>query len=666
LENGLTSNRSEAASTALTVEDLVDMFENAEDATLDARKLSERDRDYTDGKQLSSDELKALKKRGQPEVIINRIKRKVEFLKGYEQSQRVDPRALPRTPKHEADADGVQQALRYVADDQRFDQMRSRVWDNLIVEGMGGYRVGVKDGYDGLEVTIRRFAWDRMFYDPHASEPDFSDAGYLGGVIWMDYDEAVAKYGSSPDALDALETTLDSASLTDTYDDKPKFRVWADKKRRRVRVVQIWIKRLDQWYFAEFTKGGILLSGASPHKTDKDESDCELIFGSCYINRDNERYGIVREMISPQDEINKRRSKALHLLNVNQTILEEGAVADVEKFRAEKARADGTLIVNPGFFDKIKTETRDDLAAAHLQLSQEAKNEIDMMAGNIALQGNALQKSAASGKAIIASQQGGAMEIAAPLDALRDLDVRVYRAVWYRIRQYWTAEKWVRVTDDENNVKWLGLNVEPQRAEMLKAQNPDKIEATVGSIAELDCDIIIDDAPDGLTPQLEQFQTLVELKKYDANNELPFRAIVAASPNLKNRERVLAEMDKAKEPPPEVAQLQQRMKQLEMAMAEAKVADTQASAQLKQAQAQAAMMPDPQQPAQGDPGPTEAEWRETMASAEQKQSAAVLNYARADQIGVETMLAPQQLAQQASNEQAKISAMQNRQTQGAR
>jgi hypothetical protein len=646
LENAVNDAPStgEAEAGLLTVEDLVALFEDAEDATLTSRKRSERERDFVDGKQLSAEEIKALEKRGQPEVIINRIKRKVDFLKGYEMSQRVDPRALPRTPKHEDDADGVQQALRYVADDQRYDQLRSRVWDNLIVEGMGGYRVGVKEGYDGIDVTINRFAWDRMFADPHSSEPDFSDAGYLGGVLWKDYDEAAAEY---PDALDALETTLDSASLSDTYDDKPKFRVWADKKRRRVRIVQIWIKRIGVWYFAEFTKGGILKSGRSPHVTDQGESDCELIFGSCYVSRDNDRYGLVREMISPQEEINKRRSKALHLLNSNQTTMEDGAVDDVEKFRREKARPDGTMVVNPGFFDKIRTETREDLAAAQMQLSQEAKNEIDMMAGNIALQGNALQKSAASGKAIIASQQGGAMEIAAPMDELRDLDKRVYRAIWYRIRQYWTAEKWVRVTDEERNVKWLGVNVDPQRGEMLKQQNPDKIQGTIGSLAELDCDIIIDNAPDGLTPQLEQFQTLVELKKYDANNEIPFRAIVAASPNLKNRERILAEMDKAKEPPPEVAQLQQRMKALEMAMAEAKVAETQSKAMLNEANARKAMMPEQGQPMQADPGPTEAEWRETMASAEQKESAAVLNYAKAQQTEVETMLAPQQMAAQA-------------------
>lgn len=625
----------------LGVTELINMFETSEDASQTARQLAERDRDYVDNIQLTAEELKALKARKQPPLIINRIKRKVDFLKGYEMSQRIDPRALPRTPRHEEDATAVEQVLRYVAEDQNFDQLRSKVWENLIVEGAAGYRVGIKEGYDGIEVTLHRVPWDRMFWDPHSSEADFSDAGYIGLVRWDDYDEAAALY---PDKLDFLEATLNSASLSDTYDDKPKFRVWADKKRRRVRIVQIWVKRQDKWYWAEFTKGGILKAGPSPYQTDKGESDCELIFGSAYVNRDNERYGLVREMIGPQDEINKRRSKALHLLNVNQTTLEKGAVPDVERYRREAARPDGVMEVNPGFFDKVRSETRLDLAQAQMNLLQEAKNEIDMMAGNIALQGNALQRSAASGKAIIASQQGGAMEIAPIMDALRHLDIRVFRSIWYRIRQFWTAGKWVRVTDDERNIKWVGINVDPREAEMIKMQNPQAAEQIAGAVAnlsELDCDIIIDDAPDGLTPQLEQFQALVELKKMDANNELPFRAILTAMPNLKNKQQVLAMMDEGQKPSPQ----QQEAQEIEKRGVMAKVAETEASAMLKQAQAQKTLQPEPQQP--GDPGPSMAEHMETLASAEDKRASALLKQAQAANVQMDTMLAPQQMAAQA-------------------
>jgi hypothetical protein len=570
--------------------EFVDMFESSEDASYEARQLAERDRDYVDNIQLTAEEIAALTKRKQPPIVINRIKRKVDFLKGYEMGQRVDPRALPRTPQHEEDASGVEQALRYVADDQRFDHKRSRVWDNLLVEGAGGYRVGVKESYDGLEITIDRIPWDRMFWDPHSSEPDFSDAGYVGLVRWLDRDEAVREYADNPNAESILTETLNNASVSDTFDDKPRWKVWADRKRRRVRVCQVWHRKGDEWHFAEFTKGGVLRQGPSPHQTDKGESDCELIFGSAYVNRDNDRYGIVREMIGPQDEINKRRSKALHLLNVSQVTMEQGAVDDIEKFRRETARPDGVKVVNPGFFDKIRDDTRVDLATGHLNLLQEAKGEIDMMAGNIALQGNALQKSAASGKAIIASQQGGAMEVAPLLDALRDMDIRVFRAIWARIRQYWTGEKWVRVTDDERNIKWLGLNVDPMRAQMAM-QDPaaqEKIAGVVGNIAELDCDIIIDDAPDGLTPQLEQFQSLVELKKMDANGELPFRAILMAMPNLKNKQQVLAAMDEAKQganPEQQAAMQQAQLQQMMMV----KQAENQVMLQAEQQKSQIAI-----------------------------------------------------------------------------
>lgn len=635
----------------LSVADLVTFFEASEDATFEARGKAENDRDYVDNKQLTDAEIKTLEKRGQPIVISNRIKRKIDNLCGYEMSQRVDPKALPRTPKHEADAEAAEQALRYVADDQNLDHKRSAVWSNLLVEGMGGYRVGVKKGYDGVSITIDRVPWDRMFYDPHSSEPDFSDAAYLGVVRWEDYEEAKAQY---PDSADILDTTLTEASLTDTYDDKPKFRIWADAKRKRVRICQIWVKRQDKWFWAEFTKGGILKSSPSPHVTDKGESDCELIFCSAYVNRDNERYGIVREMIGPQDEINKRRSKALHLLNTEQTVSEEGVVQDVEKARRERARPDGWTVVAPGALadKRIQFETRTDLATSHMTLLQEAKSEIDQIGAGIALEGDALSTRAASGKAIIASQQAGMMSIAPLMDSLRHADIRVYRAIWSRIRQYWTEEKWVRVTDDERNVKWLGINVDPMQAQMLMAQNPqmgEKIAGIIGNIAELDCDIIIDEAPDGLTPQLEQFQSLVELKKMDANGELPFRAVLTAMPNLKNKEQVLAQMDEARKPDEQTAQMQELIKQLQIANAKAEVADKEASAAQKQASAMKTMS-EIGAPVQGDAGPSQFEQSvqasESAASIEDTLAAADKKKAETAKIMQDMQLAPEKMAQE--------------------
>jgi hypothetical protein len=573
-------NTEPLADSLLDVADLVRMFEESESSTYTARKESERDRDYYDNKQHTSSELSTLEKRGQPPGTDNRIKPKIDYLVGLEKQQRIDPKALPRTPVHEQEADAATQALRYVAEAELFDHKRSGVWRNMLVEGAGALSVYVEEGYDGEPcVKLLHIDWDRMFWDPHSAKADFSDAAYLGTVTWMDFDDAMQRYGDDPAAEEALENTLSTAP-SDTYDDKPKHSLWADKKRKRVRICEIWIKSGRDWHFAEFTKGGILLAGPSPYQTDKGESDCGLIFQSAHVDRDNNRYGIVREMISLQDSINKRNSKTLHLLNTTQLIFEQGAFDDVEKARRQAVRPDGAIEVNPGYFDRFRFEKNADLATAQFQLLQEHKNSIDLKGPNATMLGDKAGGSAsASGKAIIASQQGGMVSLGDLLDSLRHLDKRVFRAIWARIRQFWTAEKWIRVTDDERNVKWVGMNVDPGQMQMAMQQNPEmqeKIAGVVGNLAELDCDIIIDEAPDSITPALEQWQALTELAK--GGIPIPPDVLIESAPNLKNKDKIL---DRMKEPNPQA----QAEAELKMRGATAEIEETEKAAQLKEAQA---------------------------------------------------------------------------------
>lgn len=543
----------------LGVTELVQMFEASEDATQTARAASERDRDYHDNIQLTAEELKTLKKRGQPPYIDNRIKTKIDYLVGLEKQQRVNPRALPRTPLHEQDADSASQALNYVADEENFDYKRSAIWRNLLIEGAGGMAVSVEQDAKGYWcVRLRRISWDRMFWDPHSAEVDFSDATYLGTVQWMDYDDAVSMYAENPDAADILDATISSVATTDTYDDKPKFNQWADKKRRRVRIVAIWIKRDEEWFFAEFTKGGILKSGPSPFRDDQGKSDCELIFQSAYVDRENNRFGLVRELISLQDAINKRNSKALHQLNTAQIITNEMGLAgqDVEKLRREAARPDGVIVLTGS--DEIgknfQFNTRTDLAQAQFLLLQEAKNSIDLKGPNATAMGDKAQGSAAaSGKAIIASQQGGMVSLGDLLDNLRHLDLRTFRAIWNRIRQFWTEEKWLRVTDDDSSVGWVVANADPQRMQMIQMQNPElaqKVKGVIGNVAELDCDIIIDESP--LSPQTDQWESLIQLKQ--AGVQIPDKALIRAMPNFSGKQSMLKEMEK---PNPQAQMAQQ-------------------------------------------------------------------------------------------------------------
>ena len=125
-----------------------------------------------------------------------------------------------------------------------------------------------------------------------------------------------------------------------------------------------------------------------------------------------------------------------------------------------------------------------------------------------------------------------------------------------------------------------------------RAADPEAAQAAiagvVGAVAELDCDIIIDEAPDSLTPQIEQFQALVELKKYDAAGEIPFRAIVRAMPNLKDKQMFLKDMDEQavrQAQSAQAPQADQGMRELQLRGAQAEVAETESKVALNFAKA---------------------------------------------------------------------------------
>lgn len=563
----------------------VNCFEDAEEASYIARGKSEKCRDYYDNKQLTAAELAELASRGQPDIIINRIQSKVNYLLGYEATLRTDPRGLPRNPADEDAADACTDALNYVRDTSDQKQCFSQCWENMLIEGAGGSEIipSVRPG--DATIKIKRAHWDRVYWDPHSREYDFSDARYLGTVIWMDQDDALAQW---PDAKDAIENTIsDEAKLT--YGDRPHWRQWATVGawRKRVRIVQMYYKCRSKdgqdecWHWCIFTKGGEIESGMVPYRDDDEEktSLCPLILQSAYVTRDNERYGFVQALIGPQDEINKRRSKMLHEASVRQFQYEKGAVDDPDLTKRELAKPDGGIETNPGFEFNLLDRSKE--LSAHASLQAEAKQEIELMGPNSAMLGKG--GGDPSGRAILANQSGGQIEIAPLVDRHNHYKSRVHRLVWAMIRMYWTEEKWIRVTDDEDrSVRFVGFNRPKTMAEVLleqadqqgvpldeakaklrdAAQNP-MLAAQLQQVVKIDrvpadmgMDIILDEIPDVANLQQEQFRELTDLSK--AGVPLPPTLLIKAS-SLRNKKELLEELDKSTQDPTQQAAIQMQL-----------------------------------------------------------------------------------------------------------
>ena len=568
------------------------LVENAADLTAEARSLSERDRDYYDHVQWTAEEIRVLSARRQPVIVTNRIQRKVDAMVGIEHRGRVDPKAYGRNPQDEDAALAATKALVFVDDQTRFDAKRSLAFENLLIEGIGGVEVGVEKRRDQFEVTVTRLRWEEIFYDPHSREKDFSDASYMGVMKWMTLDAAIEMYGGE-EAREMLEASIVSAQDGETYEDRPlghRSFAWADTRLKRVRVSQMYYRREGVWYLAIFTGGGVISNAPSPYLDEDGQPTNPMILMSAYVNRENQRYGIVRGMISAQDEINKRRSKLLHQLNSRQTMGAAGAVKSIADMKRELASPDGHVEIEPDADGRIDTAFRildqNDQIAGQASLLQEAKAEIDLIGPDASLMGS--QPREQSGRAIMAQQQAGMAALSPVYDALRDWTIRVYRAMWERMRQFWTEPRWIRVTDDARGSEYLAVNAPTGAIDMRTGQM-----AVQNELARMDMDILMSDVPDYATLRQEQFDRLTRMA--EAGFPIPPDVVIEAS-DLTNKQELLermrggggdpAQQAAAQQQAAQQAAMQQQAIELQMREMMAKVARLEAQAQRDQAAAQ--------------------------------------------------------------------------------
>lgn len=507
------------------------------------RRLQQRDRDYYDGKQLTPRERAALRGRKQPELIKNRVKPAVNGTIGVAERGKTDPRAYPRTPQDEEAADVATDILRYVSDANRFGQAKLYVLKDQLVPGEGAAVVEVGEDQ---EVIINQIPQEEFFYDPRSRRVDFRDARYLGIAKWMAADALEAVY---PDKSDIIRGSLKTGAMNTSGDslfgDKPNNALpWVDQKNSRLLVGEVYYLEGSEWMRAVFCGADALEYGPSPYVDKKGRTMCAIEALSGYVDSENRRYGMVRDMISPQDEVNRRASAALHLVNsrqVQQADLNAPPV-DSDIARQEAARPDG--VIPPGW----QIVPHNDRVQENLALMQEAKQEIERAAPIPSLVGRA--DSSASGRAQLVQTQAGMTELALLFSGFTDWERRVYDQVWARVQQYWTDEKLIRVTDDEGAPKFLTVNevVEPA----IYVPGPDgqpmagpdgkpvvlRPAVTKNRPSEMDMDIIVDSVPDTANVQQEQFQELMSLLQSNPAyaQAVPFDVAVDMSSLTKKRE----------------------------------------------------------------------------------------------------------------------------------
>jgi len=617
------------------------------DATLEHRERQLRDLQYYHHKQWTSSELRALKARNQPATTYNHIHKKLNYLLGQEIRSRVDPKVRPRTPAHESEVDALTDALRFVSDAENVNYKFSCCYFDFLVPGTCGAIIEPESTGDDTLIKVRPIRWSRLWWDHHSTAEDFSDAAFVGAFSWWDLSDAVKFFSGKPGLVenfeDVLEQTRRSADDSDPSSDRPT--EWWDPARKRVRVVDKYWKDGDNWYVRQFTGGGDIIEPMKTGLFDED-GNCvrPLVMQSAFVDDEGERYGVVRPMISPQDEINFRHSKSLHLLSVRQIVIGKGAGVDRESLRREAAKADGVIEVEDR--EQFEMVTNAQLAQGHVELMRDAKMEIDSIGPNIHPGADS------TGRSIQLSQDIGSIELAPIKDRFSNFRKNVFSQAYLRVRQFWTHEKWLDVTDDaessgyrfvrinevttrirrfqeamaagielpgaltaayldpqavmqavtqqiqqESQMTGLQIPQDPQAQKQLVIQTlmtMPQMQAPIiaNEIANLNADIILDEVPDTSIVQHEELRELRELAQslISSGQQVPpqFLTMFIEASSLRNKKKLLAMLEPKEDPQAAqlqqtMQQMQQQMMQLQMALTQAKIAETQADAQLKQA-----------------------------------------------------------------------------------
>lgn len=584
-------------------------FEEYAEATISTRRDMEKCRDYYDGKQLTDAERKTLKKRKQPAIVDNKIKDKVDTLLGIEKQQRTDPKAFPRNQQDDSSAEVATDTLRYIADASLYKlTCRQPASNNLIIEGLcAGQVVVEKQKGRPPKVCMEHIREDRVFYDIRSLKPDFEDKSYCGYFTWMDVDAALELFPNGKEALDqafGAESGQSEGGADRSMDDKPRY-VMLSRGRKRVQVFTHYFKRKGQWNTCTWCKGGFLDPvKVSAYKDEDGNPDCCIEIQALYRDSDGNPYGVVSRFLDLQDEHNKRRSKALHLFTTKQMVAENGAFDDINKAREEMHKPDGIIQPNPGF--KWEMHDNVEMGEAQFRILEYTDLQLSQTGPNSALAGTS---GSISGIAKARDQQAGQLPISPVFDALDFWEMRMYRQAWKRARQYWRGEMFIRITDDEEKVQFVGLNQPTTVGEHLveKAkQDPQFQQASPeeqagivqtiaahpqaqqpmkkNEIARMDMDIIIERGEDTVNVQQEEFAMLTEIAK--ARPEVPFSALLKMS-QLRQATKKLV-LDELKGNTPEAqqqAQMKQQIFELEAALKKATIEKT--AAQAEQAKAAA-------------------------------------------------------------------------------
>lgn len=208
------------------------------------------------------------------------------------------------------------------------------------------------------------------------------------------------------------------------------------KKRETVR---------EQMYMAIYTATTVLYHGKSIYKHNRYPFVRRLAF----VDKTTKSpYGIVRQIVDPQSDLNQRKNYALYLMATRQVIADEGAVTDKDEAIKQVAKVNGYIEVKKG--QRFEIRDNQSLASPHVQFAEIDSSYIKQISG-VTSENRGMNTNAMSGIAIQSLQEQGTI-ITTPIIDNHQLAHQIEGEIVLSLcEQYISREMQFRVTSDIKN-----------------------------------------------------------------------------------------------------------------------------------------------------------------------------------------------------------------------
>lgn len=573
---------------------------------------------FFQGKQWEEADLQALKAARRPALTINKIISTMTTIMGQQIYNRNEVLFRPAGRSASSDvADALQKVWQQIAANNQLTWLRSDVFADGIIRSRGFYdvRLDFTDSMQG-EVRITNANSKNVIIDPDAesSDPDEWNDCFISK--WLTYQDVAVLYADAdaeylknreeslfPYAYDSIERVRDrfaGQNLAGSY-----YGILDSAHvRRNIRVLERQYRKLtsrehfvdlktgdmrpvpDGWdrnriaALLERTKGEMSVLKKKVKRIRWTTTADNVVLHDDWSPYNHftvvpyfphfhhgRTIGLVENLLSAQELLNKTSSQELHILNTSANSgwkVESGNLVNMEVEDLATTGAQTGLVLEVKKIDGIEKILPNATPQGLDRISYKAEEHMKSISGvSDSMQG--FDREDVAAKAIITKRQSGQSNLVKPLDNLERSDYYLARAVLNIVQEFYTDERVVYITgsDLQNQSETITVNSYDE--------NTDEItnDLTLGEYA-----IIITSTPDRASLEDSQFEQAKSLREMGI--AIPDDVIIENS-RLQRRSEISKEMADAARTP----EMQQK-KQLEMRSLEATVSKLEGEAQEKQ------------------------------------------------------------------------------------